>query len=101
MTAWALLMGICLVLPLGCGWVAGRPAGAMGVLLGLVIGLAVGAIGVLAMRNGHRYFERWLEARKAGLRSEVALQGGLNLAGIAWCASLGLIAHLITSVLIH
>ena len=98
MTAWLLLMGICLSAPIAVGWVASNEAGIAGALPGMLVGFITGLSGVVAMWFSYKAFERWLEVRKPGIRVQLLMEGSMNLAGLAWCMAVALGARFLVTL---
>src|SRR5438309_9677277 len=101
MTAWDFLMLICVMMPLPFGWLGGKPAGIVGIVIGLLIGLVAGAGGVWAMYSVHKQFEGWLDRRKLDIKVQIVIEVIADVVGLAWCMAIATMALFVTRLVTH
>jgi len=99
MNLWMLLMGICFTTAMFSGWYAGRPAGFIGIVIGLFVSALLGAGGVLSMGFAELRFVPWITTKSQRVQAVAFLL--IHLFGLMWCFAVGALAHFITRVLIH
>jgi len=99
MNVWMLLMGMAFTLALVSGWHAGKPAGFVGISLGLLIGLLTGVGGVWSMYLAEARFAPWIVTKKLGVQGVAFLL--VHILGLSWCCAIGATAYFITRLLMY
>jgi hypothetical protein len=99
MNLWMLLMGICFTTATFSGWFAGRPAGFVGILVGLFASVLLGVGGVLSMGFAEMRFVPWITTKHQ--RVQMVAYVLMHLLGLIWCFAVGALANFVTKFLIH
>jgi hypothetical protein len=99
MNLWMLLMGICFTASIFSGWLAGRPAGFIGILVGLFASALLGIGGVLMMAFAEMRYVPWISSKHQKVQAIAYLL--IHLLGLMWCLAVGLVVYFIAKFLIH